>query len=144
MARPEFKPGYSVSRICVFIHSAFEIFYNILKCLIDMKELDSVVFLKKPSLLHYIQNLLLKFYIGFLPRENERSREAWGNVWVALFLYLDNPISYIFLLVVLNLLYTLYALPHYFTGWWSFSIKFFWTKEIRGTSSSSRTNSQTF
>ena len=69
MARPAFKPGYSVSRIYAFIHSAFEIFYNILKRLIDMQELDSVVFLKKPSLLHYIQNLTLKFYIGFLPHK---------------------------------------------------------------------------
>lgn len=64
MAKRAFKPGYSVSRICAFIHSAFEIFYNIFRRLIDMKELDSEVFLKKPSLLHYMQNLSLKFYMA--------------------------------------------------------------------------------
>ena len=60
MAEPTFKPRYSGARICIFIHSALEIFYSILKCLSNREEADSVVSLRKSSL-HYIQNEVLGF-----------------------------------------------------------------------------------
>lgn len=64
MAEPTFKPRYSDARICMFIHSALEIFYSILKCLSNKEEADSVVSLRKCSLLHYIQNEVLGFPYG--------------------------------------------------------------------------------
>ena len=64
MAEPTFKPRYSDARICMFIHSALEIFYSILKCLSNREEADSVVSLRKCSLLHYIQNEVLGFPYG--------------------------------------------------------------------------------
>lgn len=126
MEEPAFKTRYFRARICAFIHSAFEIVYNILQCLIDMKKLVSILSLKKPSLLHYIQNLSLKLYIGSLIHENESSRKVCGK-HLSCLVSLDNPCSFIFL----NLPYTLFALPHYFMEWWSFSMKSSWTKEIR-------------
>ena len=60
MAERTFKPRYSGARICIFIHSALEIFYSTLKCLSNREEADSVVSLRKSSL-HYIQNEVLGF-----------------------------------------------------------------------------------
>lgn len=76
MEEPVFKPRYFGARICAFIHSAFVMVHNIFQCLIDMKKFDSILSLKKPSLLHYIKKLSPKLYIGSFIHENESSRKV--------------------------------------------------------------------
>ena len=107
MAEATFKPRYSDARICIFIHSALEIFYSILKCLSNREEADSVVCLGKSSLLHYIQNEVLGFPYVKVRAAGEQGVGV-GDVWAASFLYSDNLL---FLLVVLNPPSALFALP---------------------------------
>lgn len=78
MAEPTFKPRYSGARIRIFIYSALEIFYSILKCLSNREEADSVVSLRNSSL-HYIQNEVLGFPYVKVRAAGEQG-VGWGDV----------------------------------------------------------------
>lgn len=100
-------------------------------CLKHMKDFASKVSLKKPVICPTCKTYHWRFALAPLHMKIRAVENQGGNVWAALFLYLVNSCSYVFLCVVLNLRYILFAFPHYFMEWGFFFMKFSWTKEIR-------------
>ena len=77
-------------------HSAFEILYNKLQCFRNMKESDSMVFLKKPSLLHYILDGSLKFFMYMKVKAAGKRGGGYLNCFISFFfLFLRaTPVAY--------------------------------------------------